>query len=278
MGIAASGSRSRFARGVHWRAPEAARYVSACVAASDRFADGSLSRSAPRSVSSVRNADAATLARGDLLVGRIDPAGCRWTRGGLASRVENRVMEARMNWPVGGARSLNGLPAWLLILATAVFIAACKEDRAKSELDECIEIKRKAILAARSDSTPEEARAQARLLCEGGGKAEPARVENEARLAAIVKEIDATQAEVVRLQREKDQRAEALAAATTDEQRAAAQAALDHTQRQLDKKTAELAELKSNAQTAAGDGGKMTPAGTAGKLKCDPNDPLCGID
>jgi hypothetical protein len=106
-------------------------------------------------------------------------------------------------------------------------------------------------------------------------EAEKAQRESDAKLAALMKDIDSTQADFNRLSRETEEKYQKLLNAKTDEEKRAAQEALDKAKAERDAKGQALEGLKNKARKErTGDGKKDD-----GKInvKCDPNDPLCGI-
>lgn len=101
--------------------------------------------------------------------------------------------------------------------------------------------------------------------------------ESDARLAAIMKDVETTQAEFNRLSKETEEKYQKLLSAKTDEEKAAAQAALDKAKAERDAKGRALEGLKDKARKSRGGGGEKKDDGKI-NVKCDPNDPLCGIN
>ncbi|HEU5055386.1 MAG TPA: hypothetical protein VFU21_02620 [Kofleriaceae bacterium] len=99
----------------------------------------------------------------------------------------------------------------------------------------------------------------------------------EAERAALLKDIDNTQAEFNRLSKETEDKYQKLLLAKTDEEKAAAQAALDKAKAERDAKGKALENLKGKARKGGGGGGEKKDDGKI-NVKCDPNDPLCGIN
>lgn len=109
-------------------------------------------------------------------------------------------------------------------------------------------------------------------------EAEKAQRASDAKLAAILKEIDTTQADFNRLSKETEDKYTKLLSAKTDEEKRAAQEALDKAKAERDAKGKALEGLKDKARKEkSGGGGKKENDGQI-KVKCDPNDPLCGIN
>ena len=104
------------------------------------------------------------------------------------------------------------------------------------------------------------------------------KAESEARLAAIMKDVETTQAEFNRLSKETEEKYQKLLNAKTEEEKAAAQRDLDKAKADRDAKGRALEGLKDKARkTRSGGGGEKKDDGQI-KVKCDPNDPLCGIN
>jgi colicin import membrane protein len=101
--------------------------------------------------------------------------------------------------------------------------------------------------------------------------------ESEAKFAALMKDIETTQAEFNRLSKETEEKYQKLLNAKTDEEKAAAQAALDKAKAERDAKGKALEGLKDRARKERSGGDAKKDDGTI-KVKCDPNDPLCGIN
>ena len=101
--------------------------------------------------------------------------------------------------------------------------------------------------------------------------------ESDAKLAALMKDIDTTQAEFNRLSKETEDKYTKLLSAKTDEEKAAAQAALDKAKQERDAKGRALEGLKDKARKSRGSGDGKKDDGKI-NVKCDPNDPLCGIN
>jgi colicin import membrane protein len=99
----------------------------------------------------------------------------------------------------------------------------------------------------------------------------------EAERAAILKDIDTAQADFNRLSKETEEKYQKLLLAKTDEEKAAAQAALDKAKAEKDAKGKALEGLKGKARKGGGGGGEKKDDGKI-NVKCDPNDPLCGIN
>ena len=99
----------------------------------------------------------------------------------------------------------------------------------------------------------------------------------EAERAAILKDIDTAQADFNRLSKETEEKYQKLLLAKTDEEKAAAQAALDKAKAERDAKGKALEGLKGKARKSGGGGGEKKDDGKI-NVKCDPNDPLCGIN
>ena len=100
--------------------------------------------------------------------------------------------------------------------------------------------------------------------------------ESDAKLAALMKDIDTTQAEFNRLSKETEDKYQKLLSAKTDEEKRAAQEALDRAKAERDAKGKALESLKGKARKERGGDGKKDDDGKIVN-KCDPNDPLCGI-
>ena len=104
------------------------------------------------------------------------------------------------------------------------------------------------------------------------------KAESEARLAAIMKDVETTQAEFNRLSKETEEKYQKLLMAKTDEEKAAAQQALDKAKADRDAKGRALENLKGKARDTRRGGGEGKKDDGQIKVKCDPNDPLCGIN
>jgi colicin import membrane protein len=102
--------------------------------------------------------------------------------------------------------------------------------------------------------------------------------ESEAKLAALMKDIDSTQAEFNRLSKETEDKYQALLNAKTEEERAAKQAELDKAKADRDRAGQALTTLKNKARKERGGGGDGKKDDGKINVKCDPNDPLCGIN
>jgi hypothetical protein len=96
-----------------------------------------------------------------------------------------------------------------------------------------------------------------------------------ARMESLVKELTTTQQDIDKLFREKDVDFQKLLAADTAEEKAAAQRALDAKNQQIAAKQSALRGLRDRVGGGGGGGGGKESRGVA--VKCDPNDPLCGI-
>jgi hypothetical protein len=104
--------------------------------------------------------------------------------------------------------------------------------------------------------------------------------EAAARLESLQQEMATTQGDIDKLLKEKDAEFQKLLAANTAEEKAAAQKALDAKNREIAAKQDALKDLRDKAKGGGGGGGGggKTPKEDKGvKIKCDPNDPLCGI-
>lgn len=102
--------------------------------------------------------------------------------------------------------------------------------------------------------------------------------ESAAKLAALEQDMANTQADIDKLLKEKDAEFQKLLAANTAEEKAAAQQALDAKNREIQAKQDALKGLRDKAKdTGGGGGGKPREPDNKIKVKCDPNDPLCGI-
>ncbi len=101
--------------------------------------------------------------------------------------------------------------------------------------------------------------------------------ESDAKLAALMKDIDTTQAEFNRLSKETEDKYTKLLSAKTDEEKRAAQEALDKAKRERDAAGKALDSLKDKARKSRGGGEGKKDDGKI-NVKCDPNDPLCGIN
>jgi hypothetical protein len=108
-------------------------------------------------------------------------------------------------------------------------------------------------------------------------EAEKAQRDSDAKLAALMKDIDTTQAEFNRLSKETEEKYQKLLNAKTDEEKRAAQEALDKAKADRDAKGKALENLKGKARKERGSGEGKKDDGQI-KVKCDPNDPLCGIN
>ncbi len=97
------------------------------------------------------------------------------------------------------------------------------------------------------------------------------------RMDRVVQQLEETLAEVDRLNRETEARHQALLAADTEEEKAAAQHALDLKMAELLAKQSALRTLRDRSRAPGA--AKTGPAEQERRLnvKCDPNDPLCGI-
>ena len=100
-----------------------------------------------------------------------------------------------------------------------------------------------------------------------------------AHLDRLQKEMAATQADIDRVITEKDAEVQKLLAARTEEEKRAAQRALDAKNAEIRAKAMALKGLRDKARQAGGarsdEKDKDRAKGVA--VKCDPNDPLCGI-
>lgn len=103
------------------------------------------------------------------------------------------------------------------------------------------------------------------------------KAESEAKLAAIMKDVETTQAEFNRLSKETEEKYQKLLSAKTEEEKAAAQRDLDKAKADRDAKGRALEGLKDKARKTRSGGGEKKDDGQI-KVKCDPNDPLCGIN
>src|SRR5690606_16633047 len=103
--------------------------------------------------------------------------------------------------------------------------------------------------------------------------------EAAARIAALEQEMDKTQAEINQLIKEKEAAFQQMLAAKTEEEKAAAQRALDEKNRQLKAKQDALKGLKDKAKRrgSSGGGGSKPKQDQGVSVNCDPNDPLCGL-
>lgn len=108
-------------------------------------------------------------------------------------------------------------------------------------------------------------------------EAEQAQRESDAKLAALMKDIDTTQADFNRLSKETEEKYQKLLSAKTEEEKKAAQEALDRAKAERDRAGDTLNKLKDKARKERGGGGDKKDDGQI-KVKCDPNDPLCGIN
>lgn len=102
--------------------------------------------------------------------------------------------------------------------------------------------------------------------------------EADAKLAALLKDIDSTQTEFNRLSKETEEKYQALLSAKTEQEKQAAQEALDKAKRERDAAGATLNKLKDRARKSGGGGGEGKKDDGKINVKCDPNDPLCGIN
>ena len=112
-----------------------------------------------------------------------------------------------------------------------------------------------------------------RRLCFGRedklAKANAERQALEEKIGVLTNDID-------KLIAEKDKEVTRLLAAKTEQEKKAAQAALDQKNAMLKKKREELAEARSRARKKAASDKRRRDRDKL-KVKCDPNDPLCGI-
>ena len=112
---------------------------------------------------------------------------------------------------------------------------------------------------------------------------DPVEVEQKAaaaRLEHLQKQMAATQSEIDRMLNEKDAEVQKLLAAKTEQEKAAAQRALDLKNAELLAKQDALKGLRDKARqagTGRAGGVKEDPGERSIMIKCDPNDPLCGI-
>jgi colicin import membrane protein len=107
-------------------------------------------------------------------------------------------------------------------------------------------------------------------------EADKERRENEAKLAALLKDIDTTQAEFNRLSKETEDKYTKLLNAKTEEEKAAAARELEEAKRRQEAKGKALEGLKDRARKERASGVEKKDDGKI-DVKCDPNDPLCGI-
>lgn len=99
-----------------------------------------------------------------------------------------------------------------------------------------------------------------------------------ARLAMLEQEMASAQADLDKLIKEKDAEFQKLLAADTAEEKAAAQQALDRKNAEIKAKQDALSGLRDKARdTKRSGGGEPKKDDKTVKVKCDPNDPLCGI-
>jgi uncharacterized protein HemX len=100
-----------------------------------------------------------------------------------------------------------------------------------------------------------------------------------ARLAQFEMEMVEVQRELDKLLKEKDAEFQKLLAANTEEEKKAAQAALDRKNAEIKAKQEALSGLRDKARDTKKGGGDKEPKKDDNKIKvkCDPNDPLCGI-
>jgi flagellar basal body-associated protein FliL len=108
-------------------------------------------------------------------------------------------------------------------------------------------------------------------------QAEAEKQASEAKLAQLTKDMETNQANIDRLIKEKDEQTAKLLAAKTDAEKAAAKQALDAKNAELRAARERQGELKDQARRQHGGGGVIERKDEKITIKCDPNDPLCGV-